>query len=338
MKELVMPTLGQLALSDAPTPRPGEGEVLLKTRGAAIFRSEFIPLLRGADPRTREGEFLYRGFPFRFVADTASEIAELGSRVEGFSIGERVSVAVRLAEFAVAPASRLVRLAPHLSDEEGTFPVHAGVVLNGIRKLWVQIGDTGLVIGQGPLGIIGAQWLKIAGAGTVIGADLHDGRLERARHCGVSSTINTRNEDLQQRVRELTGGRGADVVVEATAAAPCVEMALEAVREHGQVLILGFHAFPFTIANPIYNLLRKEVTIVGTFASGGSAEVSRYTAAANWQVAADMLAQGRLVVRPLVSHRLPFNDVIEAFRLLEEEPDTTMRVHLEFAGRDDRDV
>src|SRR5207237_2542255 len=122
--------------------------------------------------------------------------------------------------------------------------------------------ESALGSGQGPLGIIGAEWLKIAGAGMVIGADQYDGRLEIARQCGVTHTVNTRTEDLQQRVRDLTNGRGADVVVEATAAAPCVEMALEAVRDHGQVLILGFHAFPVTVQKPIYNFLRKEVTLL----------------------------------------------------------------------------
>jgi L-iditol 2-dehydrogenase len=102
------------------------------------------------------------------------------------------------------------------------------------------------------------------------------------------------------------------------------------VREHGQVLILGFHAFPVTLQKPIYNFLRKEVTLLGTYASGGSPFVSRYSAAQNWQVAADLLAQRRLIVQPLVSHRFSVAQVREAFRLLEEEQDTTMRVHISF--------
>ncbi len=331
MKQLQMIGLGQLVHADVPNPEPGDGQVLLKTRGAGLFRSEFIPLLRGADPRTREGDFLFRGFPYRFSADLVAEVVAVGPAVTGITVGERVAVPSWLAEYNLAPAvNRLLRLEPHVGDEEATFPPHAGVVLNGVRKLRVQLGDVALVIGQGPLGIVAAQWLKLAGAGVIIGADQHAGRLEIARRCGVTHTVNTRDEELTRRVHELSGGRGADVVVEATAAAPCVEMALAAVREHGQVLILGFHAFPVTIQQPIYHWLRKEVTVVGTYASGGSAEVSRYSAYDNWQVAADMLAQGRLVVQPLVTHRVSFDRIAEAFRLLEEEPDRTMRVHVTF--------
>jgi L-iditol 2-dehydrogenase len=330
MREVQMPGLGELAVVEVPVPRPQEGQVLLKTRGAAVFRSEFIPLLRGADPRTREGDSLYRGFPYRFSADLVATVVELGPGAGTVAVGERVSLPGAFADHTVARADRLVHLAAHLTDEEATFPPHAGVVLNAIRKVRVQIGDVALVLGQGPLGIIAAQLLKVAGAATVIGADQYDGRLAIARQCGVTHTVNTRTEDLQQRVRELTGGRGVDVAVEATAAAPCVDMALEAVREHGQGLILGFHAFPVTLQKPIDTLLRKELTLLGTFASGGSPFVSRYSAAENWQVAADLLAQRRLVVQPLVSHRFSLAQVHEAFRLLEEAPDATMRVHISF--------
>jgi threonine dehydrogenase-like Zn-dependent dehydrogenase len=330
MRLLQMPALGQLEVVEVPRPEPKAGEVLVKARGAAIFRSEFIPLLRGTDVRTMEGGYLYRGFPFRFSADHVVEVAAVGPDVEGVAVGERYAVVARIAEYAVVQPDRLVRVAPDVTDEEATFPPHAGVVLNGLRKVRVQIGDIGLVIGQGPLGILAAQLLKIGGASAVIGADLYDGRLELARTCGVDHTLNTRTEDLEQRVQELTGGRGADVVVEATAAAPCVEMALAAAREHGQVVILGFHAYPFTIQKPIFNWLRKEVTVVGTFASGGSPAVSRYSAHENWQVCADLIARRRLSVLPLISHRFPFEEVQEAFRVLEDEPDTAMRVHLRF--------
>src|SRR5438876_1244582 len=90
MRVLQMPGLGQVAVADVPMPRPQDGQVLLKMRGAAMFRSEFVPLLRGADPRTREGNYLYHGFPFDFSADIVASVAELGPGAEGISIGPHV--------------------------------------------------------------------------------------------------------------------------------------------------------------------------------------------------------------------------------------------------------
>jgi hypothetical protein len=77
--------------------------------------------------------------------------------------------------------------------------------------------------------------------------------------------------------------------------------------------------------------LREELTIYGMFASGGHPAVSRYSAVENWQVPTDFQAQGRLITKPLVHHRLPFEQVQEGFCLPRDEPDTTMRIHVAFA-------
>ncbi len=157
MKSLRMPELGVLGFFDVPDPSPGDGEVLVRTTGLGLFRSEFVPLLRGSDPRTREGDYLYRGFPFEFAADCVGRVAEVGPGVDGVAVGERVTYGGRIAPYAVARASSLVPIADNLTDEEATFPIHVGVVLNGVRKLRIDIGDTAVVIGQGPLGIAAGQ-------------------------------------------------------------------------------------------------------------------------------------------------------------------------------------
>ena len=152
MKSLRMPELGKLEFFDVPAPRPGDGEVLTRTTGLGLFRSEFMPLLRGSDPRTRVGDYLYRGFPFDFAADCVGQVGEVGPGVDGVSDGARVTYSGRIAPYAVARASSLVPIAHTLTDEEATFPIQIGVVLNCIRKLRIDIGDTAVVIGQGPLG------------------------------------------------------------------------------------------------------------------------------------------------------------------------------------------
>lgn len=253
--QLTAPSLAAFRRTELPDPKAGRGEVLLRLRAASL---NFV------DVAIATGNFPGVGFPLIPVADGAGEVAALGEGVAGLAVGDRVIphfmpnwqggaitahnvAAMRgltlpgsLAEYVAVPAASLVAMPAHLDFvQAAALPIAATTAWNAVRSATVRPGSVVLLLGTGGVSIFALQFAKACGA-TVILASSSDDKLERARRLGADHLINYRATPAwDEEVLALTGGRGADLVVE-TVGGATIARSLNAAAVGGTVFTVGF--------------------------------------------------------------------------------------------------
>ena len=328
MRAAVFVGPGQLELQEIPTPTAGEGELLLKVGTNTVC---------GTDLRIMRGE---KTAGIRLGAVLGHEIGgyvtEVGAGVEGFAEGDLVAVnptvpCLRcwycqrgaehlcldaslfgyaidggLAEYIKIPAEAMTRggiyrCADHLTPVEASLSEPLGCVLNGAHQYQPHPGDTVLVVGAGPIGLLHTQVTRLFGATQVIVSDPSASRRQLARTLGATHDVDPTATDLTEYVRDLTDGRGADVVVIAIGAPPLVQDALAAARKGGHVnFFAGFPKGVMAEMDP--NLVHYGELVV----TGGS-NARRH----NQADALDLIAAGAIDVKALHTPTYNLDDVAD---------------------------
>ena len=318
--ELAAPRLDALRAATRPEPRPAPGEVLVRLRAASLNFLD-IAVATGAYPGPT--------FPMVPVADGAGEIAELGPSVGGWgaggwAVGDRVvphflpdwqdgtltpaAFAARrgvtrpgsLAEYVAVPAASLVAVPEHLSfAQAATLPVAATTAWRAVRTAGLGPHSTALLLGTGGVSIFALQFAKAHGARVIVTSS-SDEKLERARKLGADLTINYRDiPDWDAEALRLTGGRGADLVLE-TGGAQTFARSVNAAAMAATVFVIGF----LTGARPgidVLPIMEKELRIQGN--NTGPVADLRAVAAA--------IAAHRLV--PVVDRTFAMDQAAEAY-------------------------
>lgn len=250
--------LDALQLADRPQPQPGPGEVLVRWRAWSLNYRDLVIV---------QGSYLPQlPLPYTPLSDAAGEVTAVGAGVTSWTIGDRVvghyiqswqagpptpeNLRLSLggavlpgvfAEYSVLRENGLVPLPAHLSFEEGaTLPIAALTAWNALFAQGdLPPGSTVVLEGTGGVSLFGLQLAQVAGLRTIITSS-SDEKLARARALGAGATINYRSTpQWSQRVRELTGGRGADLVLEVGGPATFGE-ALRATGLGGRIAVIGF--------------------------------------------------------------------------------------------------
>ena len=204
-----------LRYGDLPAPRPGPNDVLIRVAATSLNRLDVF---------MREGSHGTRITPPEVLGrDIAGDVAELGSEVQGFTVGDRVvaSGAGSYAEYALAPAARTFHLTEACSfDEAGALPT-AGLTAYQmlVNRARVRPGETVLVMAAGSGVSSFAVQIATAVGARVIATAGSDDKLRQAQQIGADAVINHYTEDVAARVRDLTGGDGVDVTIEHVGAA-----------------------------------------------------------------------------------------------------------------------
>jgi alcohol dehydrogenase len=178
-------------------------------------------------------------------------------------------------------------------------------VLNGK----VKPGDVVAVVGAGPVGLAAIMTCGLFGPSRVIAVDLSDRRLARAEQFGTDTTINPSREDAAERVRELTGGLGAEVVIEAVGVPGTFELCTELVRPGGHVANIGVHGEPATLH--LEDLWIKNVTITTGLVDTSSTPMLLR-----------LIAEGRLDPLPLATHRFKLDEMLDAYEVFGNPAET----------------
>jgi L-iditol 2-dehydrogenase len=186
-------------------------------------------------------------------------------------------------------------------------------VLHGVEKAKVKLGDTVTIIGAGPIGLLHLLTVKKIGAEKTIIIDLVEERLNLAKKLGVDEVINAGKENVVEEVRRLTGGYGADVVIEAIGLTATWEQALKLVRKGGTVLEFGGCPPGTKIKIDTELLHYGEVTILGAF----------HTTPLHFKKALNLIASRTIDVRPLITRRMRLEDIKEAFSILSTSKSET---------------
>ena len=228
--------------------------------------------------------------------------------------GEPVNVMARIgtfSEYVVCPAEQLV---PVRKDLPWTHAAIIGCsVATGvgavIRHAEVPAGSTVLVIGCGGVGLNVVQGAKLAGAKTIIAADLLDNKLEYAKAFGATHTINARNEDVVAVVRELTGGLGAEYAFDAIGSEKTATQVVEAVGPAGHAVLVGIPAFSATAPVGLSNMVYLEKNLTGTYYGAVRPSI-------DFGILADLTMDKRINLDDLISRTYTFDQINEGFDLL----------------------
>jgi len=189
------------------------------------------------------------------------------------------------------------------------------VAVHAVRRLSLKRGDSAVVIGAGMIGLLAAQVLRFRGCKIVIAVDVDDARLALAQELGASEVFNSAKEDVPTRVRDLTGGTGADVAVEAVGKAETVGMAVQCARKGGAVSLIG-NVSP-RIELPLQSVVTREISLFGSCASAGE-----------YPECLRLLESGAVRVGPLISAVAPLEDGAQWFKRLHKREPGLMKVVL----------
>ena len=299
-----------LTVDEVPSPEPGKGQVLVSVHASAVNFPDTLII---------ENKYQFKPeLPFAPGGEVAGTIKSVGEGVNGFEVGDRV-IAVcgwgGYAEEVLTTVDKLVRLPQGIDMEAAA----ALVITYGTShyalqdRAAIQPGETLLVLGAaGGTGVSAIELGKLMGA-KVIAAASSDEKLALCKARGADETINYATEDLRQRVKALTGGRGVDVVYDPVGGA-YAEPALRSMAWRGRYLVIGFTTGEIPKL-PLNLVLLKGCSIVGVFYGGfAQAEPARYDAF--MQELVGWLADGR--IKPAITARYPLERAAEALRVVAD--------------------
>ena len=321
MLAAVLHDQNDLRVEEVRVPEIASDEVLLRCRAVAICGTD-QRIYRFGHKRLPSGTKRILGH------ELAGEVAEVGEDVAHVRAGMRVAVAPNfgcgtcrmclrgwfhlcpdygaigltvdggLAEYVRIPRIALqqgclLEIPTALSFEEAALNEPFACVYNGYARCPVEPGETALIVGAGPIGLMLVQMARLAGAAAVLVANRSRPRLEPARQAGADHTIHTGEEDLVEAVMKLTAGRGVDVVFVACPAPEVQEQALELVADHGRVNLFGGLPKGREHVTINANLIHyKEATVTG----------SHGCCTYHCQKALDLQGSGRVDLKPLITN------------------------------------
>jgi alcohol dehydrogenase len=204
-----------------------------------------------------------------------------------------------------------------LTDEDVLF---VGDILStgyfGAENGNIQPGDTVAVFGSGPVGMCAMATARLWGPARIVAVDIDDSRLEFAKKNGWADyALNPQKVDVVQALKDMTGGRGADVTIEANGFEPTFKGAIDGVRAGGTVSLIGVFEKPQVVE--MNKLWKKNIAIkMGLVNANRISELI------------DLIKEGKLNMKPLITHTLPLSQVAEGYDIFEERRDNAIKVVL----------
>lgn len=341
MKAQVFRGVNQLSYEEVPTPEIASDEVLVQVRVVGLCQSD-IKKIRYP---------LYEP-PRIFGHETAGIIAEVGSEVKDWQVGQRVVVMHHIpcmhcgyclsdnfsmcdvyknvtttagftpsgggfAEYVKVPGhivqhGGLIPIPDHISFEQASFVEPTNCCLKAVKKAQVAPGQTVLVTGAGPIGLMFIMLVKYFGA-KAIATDLIPSRIEKALSVGAEAAFDARDPDLAAKIKSLTQGMGVDTALLAVPSEKAFFQALDCTRKGGKILF--FAEFPDEVEIPLNpnTLYRREIDLMGSYSSSYRVQA----------LAADIVFNRRIDVDALVSDRYPLKELAAAVeRAVAPTPET----------------
>lgn len=219
------------------------------------------------------------------------------------------------ADYAVNNINTLIRIAPEMSDEEATLVVTAGTSMYGLTELGGLIaGESIVVTGPGPIGLLGVAVAKALGADPVILTGTRDNRLATGRALGADHVVNVREEDPVAAVRRILGGRGADYVLECSGAPGAIDQAGRMLNRGGKICLAAFPHEPDMV--DVAHLVRNNIYLYGIRGEGKSATHRAHA----------FMAEKRFDATLIHTHTFAMEDLGEALRHARERIGDAIKV------------
>ena len=342
MKAAVYYGKQDVRMETVPVPEIGRGEVLLRVHTCGICGTDLKKIATGS-----------HSAPRIFGHETTGQIVAVGEGVSGFKTGDRAMVFhhipcgqcyyCRHKVFAQCPVYKkvgatagfepsgggfaeyvrvmdwivrrgLVKLPDHVSYEQGSFIEPVNTCMKAIESLNLLPDETVLVIGQGPIGIMLGLLAKRSGA-SVVTSDLYPQRLTIAKAFGLSHTVNASSEDPVRKVRELTEGRGADVVILAVAGNNLVRPAMDAARPGGRIMLFAQTQRSEVSIDPAAICVDEKV-LLGSYSASIDLQEENVR----------LVLSGEVDFAKLITHRFPLDQAVKALELAANPGPDSMKI------------
>jgi threonine dehydrogenase-like Zn-dependent dehydrogenase len=346
MKAVVFRGKNQLAVEEHRKPEAGPGEAVIRITATTICGTD-VHIVKGEYP-VKPGlvlghepvgviDELGAGFEHDYAVGQRVVVgaitpcgqcfyclngnsSQCGGAVGGWRFGNTIDGA--WAEYLLVPNARanLAVIPEGLADEDVLMvPDIFSTGLGGAESGNIKVGDAVVVFAQGPIGLCATLGARLRGAGLIIAVDSVPERIAMARRFGANVTLNNREQDVVAEIKRLTGGRGAAVAIEALGRQETFENALRSIRPGGTLSSLGVYSGKLTAPYEAIYAGLADQKIVTTLCPGGKERMRRLM---------EMIANRRVDLTPLVTHRFALDDIEGAYDLFARQQAGVMKVAL----------
>lgn len=264
-------------------------------------------------------------FPKHLGYCGVGHVIEVGEQVRSVSPGDRVLVYHGdHSRYNVVPEIKVTKVTQEEIDSlEAAFVVIATMGLGGVRKLEVELGESAMVMGLGLLGIFAVQFLRLSGAYPVIAADLNPDRRALALELGADYALDPSAPDFYETVKTATRGRGVNACVEVTGASVAMQQALKCASKQGRISLLGCTRVSDCPVDYYQQVHRPGVKLIGAHnfvRPQFESYPHHWTHQDDCKAILDLLAAGRLRVKPIISRVVKPEQAPDIYRQLCEDP------------------
>ena len=354
MRAWVLGNPGELELNEKPVPVPRAAEVLVRIDAVAICATDLDVIASGPPALVQGGlPFNKNWTPGHEYMGTIAALGPsvdefaIGERVTveihagcgqckrcrmgmytsclnyGLNWGDRdkghrangFTTDGGFAEYAVNHINTLIKIADTMSDEEATLVVTAGTAMYGLTELGGLVaGESVVVIGPGPIGLLGVAVAKALGADPVILTGTREQRLAKGRELGADHVVNVTREDPVAAVRRLAGGKGVDYVLECSGAEDAINVALKVLNRGGKLCLAAFPHTPVSV--DVAHLVRNNIYLYGIRGEGRSAT----------HRAEAFMRRKQFDARKIHTHTFALEELPEALRYARERVEDAIKV------------
>lgn len=335
MLQQVMTAPGEIEFREVPVPEITEDQVLVKIMNIGVC---------GSDIHVYHGEHPFTSYPVTQGHEVSGEIVKLGNNVEGFTIGQKVTIQPQVvcgecypcrhgkynlceslkvmgfqttgtaSHFFAVDKQKVTALPQSMSFEEGAMIEPLAVAVHAIRQAGDVTGLNIIVLGAGPIGNLVAQTAKGMGAQSVMITDISDLRLQLAKNYGIEHCVNTKSEDLNDAILKAFGPDKADIIYDCAGNNITMGQAIKYARKGSTIILVAVFAGMATVDLALANDHELDIKSTMMYRNEDYIDAIR------------LVNEKKVQLQPLISKTFAFGDYLEAYHYIEANRETTMKV------------
>ncbi|UCG36383.1 MAG: zinc-binding dehydrogenase [Candidatus Bathyarchaeota archaeon] len=340
MKSIVFEAPHRISVRNTSIPEIRDNDVLIRIESAAICNATDLHFLKGEIP-----EIEYPLPPGKPGHECSGEVVEVGNNVDKTHVGERVvpgplyalpcgicpyciagkqelcedpkEIDLAYSEYLAIPVRYCYRLPENVPYDEAALIDLLACAIHGMKRAEFSVGESVVIIGQGPAGLLLTQLSKLAGVDQLVACDIQESRLVMSRKLGADYTVNASKENLSERVSDLSGQKGFDVAIDAVGTPIVAAQAIKTIKPGGRLLVFGFHLKPACI--DMAQVFSKELEIKASFRTVGELD---------YRLAIDLASSEKIDLKTLITHVMPLEQLQQALKLIDKGAEDVVKVIL----------
>ncbi len=335
MLQQVMTAPGQIEFREIPTPEPAPGEALIKIMKIGVC---------GSDIHVYHGEHPFTSYPVTQGHEVSGIVEKLGEGVTGLTVGQKVTIQPQVvcgecypcrhgkynlceslkvmgfqttgvaSHYFAVDAKKVTPLPEDMGLDEGAMIEPLAVAVHAVRRAGDVTGQDICVLGAGPIGILVAQAAKGMGAKRVMVTDVSTLRLEKAKECGADFCINTKEKDFGEALVECFGPDKADVIYDCAGNNITMGQAIAHARKGSTIILVAVFAGMASVDLAVLNDHELDLN------------TSMMYRTEDYATAIQLVNEGKVQLKPLISKHFAFKDYLDAYKYIDENRESTMKV------------